>query len=98
MKNDVYDYEPRPKTKNELEQILLIIWGNNKMKTINDLVLSFQNRLEMHASVFCSRISHLLSSGPKSIKQIGNFDNENLPYLLTNDENKMLMEKIDNQT
>lgn len=68
------------------------------MKTINDLVLSFQNRLEMRASVFCSRISHLSSSEPKSIKQIGNFDNENLPYLLTNDENKLLMEKIDNQT
>ena len=68
------------------------------MKTINDLVLSFQNRLEMCASVFFSRISHLSSSEPKNIIQIGNFDNENLPYLLTNDENKLLIEKIDNQT
>ena len=90
MKNHLYDYEPQPTNKKELENALLVIWDKIDQETINMLVSSFQRRLEMCLEANGGSISHLLSSGRKRIKKTDKIDRDYVPYLLTNDDNVTL--------
>ena len=90
MKNYLYDFTPQPTNQKELEDALLIIWDKIDQETINKLIRSFQNRLEMCLDVNGGNISHLLSSGRKRIKKTDQINNEKIPYLLSNNDNVIL--------
>lgn len=71
MKNKLVAMEKQPSNKEELEAALLKIWKDEiTQDLINDLILSFEYRLEMCRDVFGSSISHFLSAGRKKIKDI----------------------------
>ena len=66
MKNRLHDFNPQPTNKKQLEEALLIIWEGIDQETINNLVKSFQNRLELCVETHGGSISHLLSSRRKN--------------------------------
>lgn len=57
--------DPQTQNQEQLEEILKIIWGNIPQSYINDLVETFENRLQMCFEVFGGSISHFLSASRK---------------------------------
>lgn len=86
MKNQLVQFDPQPTNQEELEEILKIIWENIPQEYINNLIETFENRLEMCLQVYGESISHFLSAGRKSAKETDLFDKDYIPHLLTKEE------------
>lgn len=93
MKNKLMAYENQPKNQEELESLLVDIWENQiTYELINDLILSFEYRLEMCRDVYGGSISHFLSAGRKKVNPDDLFDRDYIPHLITPDETRILYE------
>ena len=92
MKNKLASREVQPENQEELEEILLDIWDNEiEQDLINDLVMSFEYRLEMCRDVYGGSISHFLSAGRRRIYETDLIDKSYIPHLLTDDDVKILL-------
>ena len=70
MKNILSSFEKQPTNQEELEEALLLIWNTMiSQDYINNLIDTFENRLEMCCHVYGGSISHFLSAGRKEIKE-----------------------------
>ena len=94
MKNYLQSSEIQPNNQEELEIMLLQIWEFNiTQDLIDDLILSFENRLVMCRDLYGGSISQFLSAGRKEIKSTDLIDRDFIPRLLTNEDVKLLYEQ-----
>lgn len=88
LKNQLKEYEPQPSSKAELEHALIDLWEKFPQQKIDELIITFQNRLELCIEVCGRSISHLLYSRRKKVKKTDIIN----PYLLSNENNLTLLQ------
>ena len=94
MKNILSSFEKQPTNQEELEEALLLIWNTMiSQDYINNLIDTFENRLEMCCHVYGGSISHFLSAGRKEIKETDLFDKDFIPHQLSYEEKKLIYQK-----